>query len=59
MKNPNWYLVASVLFGLGGLCFLVAAFLAREQFPRPFFGVAGLCQLVSSIGFFSVWRKAR
>ena len=57
MKSNKWNLVSAILGMLSSAIFIVAAAFNTLMLAKGLFCVAGLCMLISSIGFFYSYFK--
>lgn len=57
MKNNKLNLVCAVLYMVASICFILAAVLHTAIQSKVLLGVAALCMLIGSIGFFITYIK--
>lgn len=57
MKGNKWNLITAFLDLAAGICFACTATLQAEMFPKVLYGIAAVCFLIGSAGFFCVYYK--
>lgn len=59
MKSNKLHLMTAILYLIAGVCFLFATGLHTEMPSKVLSGIAAVCFLIGSMGFFCTWLKGK